>query len=139
MASSSCRNPRWAKTRGIPSLWKSRCLYNPNEYEGVQTERSHGSVMNMPIAEKVTLIPICCVCHRVRDDRQNNERPTRDGVEQWRSLRSFLRLYRIAQQAYQLTHTYCARCMEQQMGQILETCSGRSERQPGLISSKRAG
>ena len=114
----------------------------------VQTERLHsnlisefnfnGSVMNMHVAEKVRLIPMCCVCHRVRDDRQNNERP-RDGVEQWRSLRSFLRLYRIAQQAYQLTHTYCARCMEQQMGQILETRSGRSERQPDLIRSKRAG
>jgi hypothetical protein len=140
LASSSCRNPRWAKTRGIPSLWKSRCLYNPNEYEGVQTERSHGSVMNMPIAEKVTLIPICCVCHRVRDDRQNHERPTHNGFfEQWRSLRSFLRLYRIAQHTYELTHTYCARCMEQQMGQIRETRLDRSERQADLLSSSRGG
>jgi hypothetical protein len=95
----------------------------------------NGSVMNMHVAEKITLIPICCVCHRVRDDRQNNERSTRNGFEQWRSLRSFLRLYWIAQHSYQLTHTYCARCMEQQIGQIRESHLGKSERQPALLSS----
>ena len=94
--------------------------------------------MNMHVAEKTRLIPICCVCHRVRDDRQNNERPTRD-FEQWRSLRSFLRLYRIPQHTYQLTHTYCAPCMEQQMGQFLESRLGRSERQPDLLSSNHGG
>jgi len=78
----------------------------------------NGSVMNMHVVEKITLIPICRVCHRVRDDRQNNERPTRNGFEQWRSLRSFLRLYRIAQHSYQLTHIHCARCMEQQMAKF---------------------
>ena len=68
---------------------------------------------NMKVAGEITWIPICCVCHQVRDDRQSSERPTRNGFEQWMSLRSFLRRYRIARDAYKLTHTYCARCMEQ--------------------------
>lgn len=66
----------------------------------------------MNIAEKVLFIPICCVCDRVRDDQQTSERPTGNGLEQWMPLRSFLRLYRIPQDAYRLTHSYCPRCME---------------------------
>jgi hypothetical protein len=65
----------------------------------------------MNIVDKVVFIPICCVCDRVRDDQQTSER-TSNGLEQWMSLRSFLRLYRIPQDAYKLTHTYCPRCME---------------------------
>lgn len=67
----------------------------------------------MNTVKETTWIPICCVCQQVRDDRQSHERPTRNGVEQWMSLRSFLRLYRIEQGAYQLTHTYCRRCVKQ--------------------------
>lgn len=67
----------------------------------------------MNMVGKITWIPICCVCHQVRDDRQSREWPTRNGFEQWMSLRSFLRLYRVSRVEYQLTHTYCARCMEQ--------------------------
>lgn len=66
----------------------------------------------MNIIDKVVFIPICCVCDRVRDDQQTNEVPTSNGPEQWVSLRSFLRLHRIPQGAYNLTHTYCPRCME---------------------------
>ena len=66
----------------------------------------------MNIVEKVLFIPICCVCDQVRDDQQTSERPTGSGLEQWMSLKSFLRLYRIPQDAYNLTHTYCPRCME---------------------------
>ena len=58
----------------------------------------------MNIVDKVVFIPICCVCEGVRDNSQ--------GLEQWTSLSSFLRLYRIPQDAYNLTHTYCPRCME---------------------------
>ena len=65
----------------------------------------------MNIVDKVVPIPICCVCDRVRDDQQTSER-TSDGLERWVSLSSFLRLYRIPQDAYKLTHTYCPRCME---------------------------
>ena len=65
----------------------------------------------MNIADKVMFIPICCVCDRVRDDKQTSER-TSNGLERWMSLRSFLRLYHIPQDAYKLTHTYCPRCME---------------------------
>lgn len=65
----------------------------------------------MNIVDKVLFIPICCVCDRVRDDQQSGP-PTSRGLEQWGSLTSFLRLYRIPQDAYKLTHTYCPRCME---------------------------
>jgi hypothetical protein len=73
--------------------------------------KGKGEHMNM--VEKTTWIPICCVCHQVRDDRQNGDRPTRNDVEKWMSLRSFLHLYRITRGAYELTHTYCLRCLEQ--------------------------
>jgi hypothetical protein len=66
----------------------------------------------MNIIDKVVCIPICCACDRVRDDQQTSERPTSQGLEQWMSLKSFLRLYRIPQDAYRLTHTYCPRCVE---------------------------
>lgn len=67
----------------------------------------------MNMVENTTLIPICCVCHQVRDDRQSNGLPTQNGCEKWMSLRSFLRFYGIAQGTYKLTHTYCLRCMKQ--------------------------
>ena len=66
---------------------------------------------DMNIVDKVMFIPICCVCDRVRDDQQTGER-TSNGLDQWKSLRFFLRLYRIPQNAYKLTHTYCPRCIE---------------------------
>ena len=66
----------------------------------------------MNIVEKVLFIPICCVCDQVRSDQYTGERSTSNGLEQWMSLESFLRLYRIPQDAYRLTHTYCPPCME---------------------------
>jgi hypothetical protein len=66
----------------------------------------------MDIVDKVVFIPICCACDRVRDNQQTSGQPISGGVEQWMSLESFLRLYRIPQDAYKLFHTYCPRCME---------------------------
>jgi hypothetical protein len=66
----------------------------------------------MNIVDKVVFIPICCACDRVRSDQYTGERSTSNGLEQWMSLRSFLRLYHIPHDAYRLTHTYCPRCME---------------------------
>jgi len=66
----------------------------------------------MNIVEKVLFIPICCVCDQVRDDQQTGERSTSNGLEQWMSFESFLRLYRIPHDAYYLTHTYCPRCVQ---------------------------
>jgi len=77
----------------------------------------------MNIADRVMFIPICCVCDRVRDDKQTSER-TSHGLERWMSLRSLLRLYRIPQDAYKLTHTYCPRCMEQLRERTLQRGSG---------------
>ena len=66
----------------------------------------------MNTVDTVVFIPICCVCEGVRDDQQPSEGHTSQGLEQWTSLSSFLRLHRIPQDAYKLTHTYCPRCME---------------------------
>jgi len=66
----------------------------------------------MNILDKITLIPICCVCNRVRDDQQSSQRPTNKGREQWMSLSAFLLLHRIAQDAYKLSQIYCPRCLE---------------------------
>lgn len=70
----------------------------------------------MSMVDTIMWIPICCVCQQVRDDRQNDERSAGNAVEKWTSLRSFLRLYRIARGAYYLTHTYCPHCMPMQLG-----------------------
>ncbi len=66
----------------------------------------------MKIVDKGLFIPICCVCDQVRSDQYTGQRSTSNGLEQWMSLDSFLRLYLIPQDAYTLTHTYCPRCME---------------------------
>jgi hypothetical protein len=66
----------------------------------------------MNIVDKVLFIPICCACDRVRSDQYTGERSTSNGLEQWMSLESFLRLYRIPHDAYYLTHTYCPRCVQ---------------------------
>ncbi len=72
----------------------------------------------MNMVEEMVWVPSCCVCQQVRDDRQKMEEPTRSGLEQWMSLRSFLRLHRIPRDAYKLTHTYCPQCMEQFLEQL---------------------
>ncbi|MBC7839218.1 MAG: hypothetical protein H7Y39_11335 [Nitrospiraceae bacterium] len=66
----------------------------------------------MNIIDNVVFIPICCACDRVRDDQQTSERPSGNAREQWVWLESYLHLYRIPQDAYRLTHTYCPRCMK---------------------------
>jgi hypothetical protein len=67
---------------------------------------------DMNIVDKVLFIPICCACDRVRSDQYTGERSTSNGLDQWMSLESFLRLYRIPHDAYYLTHTYCPRCVQ---------------------------
>lgn len=85
----------------------------------------------MTIVEETTWIPICCVCHQVRDDRQSHEHPARNGFDTWMSLRFFLRLYCISRGAYKLTHTYCERCMEQRVPDQPE--SGKMLGQPQVL------
>ena len=80
----------------------------------------------MNIVDKVVFIPICCACDRVRSDQYTGERSTSNGLEQWMSLESFLRLYRIPQDAYYLTHTYCPRCV-----QYLSFDQQKAEERPG--------
>ncbi len=54
-----------------------------------------------------TLIPICCVCNRVRDTQAT------DGTERWETLGSYLRTYHLTSGDYHLTHTYCPACAMQ--------------------------
>jgi len=63
-------------------------------------------------------IPMCCVCRQVRDDRPKTDGATRAVPEQWMSLKSLLRLYRITHSQYRLTHTYCPQCFDHFMGQL---------------------
>lgn len=63
-------------------------------------------------------IPMCCVCRQVRDDPPKTDLPTRAVSEQWMSLKSILRLYRIAENGYRLTHTYCPQCFDHFMEQL---------------------
>ena len=107
----------------IPHLWtQGGDLIRPLE--------GREESMNVHRAVTTTWIPICCVCHQVRDDRQSHDCPARNGFDAWMSLRSFLRLYRVTRGTYQLTHTYCLHCM-QQLG--LDRPQPRKRlRQPGV-------
>jgi len=67
------------------------------------------------MVEEIVWVPICKECNQVRDGPQSNRRRTSTDIEQWMSLKSFLRLYRLARDRYKLTHTYCPRCSEQLM------------------------
>ncbi len=88
----------------IPHLW-------PQGGDLIRLLKGGGESMNEQRAV-TTWIPICCVCHQVRDDRQSHDCPTQNGFDAWMSLRSFLRHYRVTRGTYQLTHTYCLHCME---------------------------
>ncbi len=54
------------------------------------------------------VIPICCVCNRVRERVQvvSKEEP-------WDTLDAFLRAHHLSSGGYQLTHTYCPACAMQ--------------------------
>lgn len=51
-----------------------------------------------------TIIPICCVCSRVRDHAPVERK------ESWDTLGIFLKTHHISSGEYQLTHTYCPDC-----------------------------
>jgi len=54
------------------------------------------------------VIPICCVCNRVREEVQ----AISEG-EYWDTLGAFLKRHHIANEDYQLSHTYCPACAAQ--------------------------
>ncbi len=51
------------------------------------------------------VIPICCVCNRVRENVD-----TAGTKERWDTLGTFLKLHHILNGEYLLTHTYCPPC-----------------------------
>jgi hypothetical protein len=54
------------------------------------------------------VIPICCVCNRVREHVQPAGQ-----TESWDTLGVFLRTHHISSGEYHLTHTYCPDCASQ--------------------------
>ena len=57
--------------------------------------------------DAATVIPICCVCNRVRDAQVEG------GAEQWETLGSYLRTHHLSSGDYHLTHAYCPACAKQ--------------------------
>ncbi len=54
------------------------------------------------------VIPICCVCNRVRENVQ-----AEGNREQWDTLDAFLGTHHLSSGEYHLTHTYCPVCSMQ--------------------------
>jgi hypothetical protein len=69
----------------------------------LQLTSTGGATMNAAI-----VIPICCVCNRVREHLQPAAKQ-----EGWDTLEGFLRTHHISSGEYRLTHTYCPACAEQ--------------------------
>lgn len=90
----------------VPHLW-------PRNGDLISPLKGGRGGMDIHRTITTTWIPICCVCHQVRDDRQGHDRPARNDFDAWMSLRSFLRRYHVVRGTYQLTHTYCLGCMGQ--------------------------
>ena len=59
------------------------------------------------------VIPICCVCGKVRETFFEQS-----GKESWTALSSYLQVRRLDGQPYQLTHTYCPPCLAVYMSMI---------------------
>jgi hypothetical protein len=53
-----------------------------------------------------TVIPICCVCNRVRGQAVSES-------DEWKTLNAFLKSHHIGHGEYRLTHTYCPTCAGQ--------------------------
>ncbi|MEP7153571.1 MAG: hypothetical protein ABI856_17865 [Nitrospira sp.] len=73
------------------------------------------------------VIPICCVCNRVRKHVQavNREEP-------WDTLEVFLRTHHLSSGEYQLTHIYCPDCAMQ--FRKLHSIDGPISRQDSILS-----
>lgn len=78
-------------------------FYYPH-YHGIRAVHINGrGIMNAAI-----VIPICCVCNRVREHVQ-----TVSHEEPWDTLDAFLRAHHLSSGEYHLTHTYCPACARQ--------------------------
>ena len=52
-----------------------------------------------------TLLPVCCVCGRIRDEAVSS--PDR---ERWVTQRTYRKTYGVNPDDFHLTHTYCPKC-----------------------------
>lgn len=70
------------------------------------------------------LIPICCVCKRVRDDD-----PALVSAA-WTDLTGYLGRHQLGGFPYRLSHTYCPACLKHQAVPSLEVARTRRSRRP---------
>ena len=60
---------------------------------------------------QMTILPICCVCGLIRDDKSNR-------TESWVTKQAFRQTHGTDPSDYRLTHTYCPACYTQFMNRI---------------------
>ena len=75
------------------------------------------------------VIPICCVCNRVREHVQPASRK-----ESWSTLGVFLHTHHISSGEYHLTNTYCPDCS----AQFSKLCKSDRETTPGSATQLSA-
>ena len=65
------------------------------------------------------LLPVCCVCGRIRDETKSTLQR-----ERWVSPRTYRQVYGVNSTKLALTHTYCLKCfakVEEEVRQLLRT------------------
>jgi hypothetical protein len=75
--------------------------------ETPSAQATHGTppvLKNEPFTQP-TLLPVCCQCGLIRDDRGSSP-----GLERWLTPRMYHKTYDIKLEAFALTHTYCPQC-----------------------------
>jgi hypothetical protein len=75
--------------------------------ETPSAQATHGTppVLNEEPFTQPTLLPVCCQCGLIRDDRGSSP-----GLECWLTPHMYNKTYDIKPEALALTHTYCPQC-----------------------------
>lgn len=76
----------------------------PKAASAQTTRKTVSSLKNEPFTQP-TLLPVCCQCGLIRDDRGSSP-----GLERWLTPRMYHKTYDIRLEAFALTHTYCPQC-----------------------------
>jgi len=77
----------------------------PPEIPSAQTTHETPSALKHESFTQPTLLPVCCQCGRIRDDRSLSP-----GSERWLTPRTYQKTYDKQPDAHALTHTYCPQC-----------------------------
>jgi len=63
--------------------------------------------------ESPSLLPVCCICGLIRDDRSSTADRTR-----WIRLKTYRQIYHLSVNEELFTHTYCPDCFIQVQDQV---------------------